>query len=282
MYKRQDQNLLSILQSREKSDILEAQQTISVFNDSRSELPVLKPPAAVLPDESATLNTTLFDYEKDVTVPPSGQKRTYKELEKATGMKDYSSLAPTLSDFLETVKSESNSKDEKGQQATSVPLMNEDMMSVNWADEAGFTQLELGEYIPEVLDTTISSPIPEKDLGIATFTREAIDSVNIKSSTDDSLQVINASSGIELYYVLAMTPVSESKDRYVFDGEAPFGIAVNQIPPIGNATHLQHGISADLSILQEGETYDFAYSLRDARLDSITTLTMVHLSLIHI
>ena len=154
--------------------------------------------------------------------------------------------------------------------------MNEDMMSVNWADEAGFTQLELGEYIPEVLDTTISSPIPEKDLGIATFTREVIDSVNIKSSIDDSIQVINESSGIELYYVLAMTPVSESKDRYVFDGEAPFGIAVNQIPPIGNATHLQHGISADLSILQEGETYDFAYSLRDARLDSITTLTMVH------
>ena len=140
----EDQNLLSILQSREKSDILEAQQTISAFNNSRSELPVLKPPYAVLPDESATLNTTLFDYEKDVVVPPSGQKRTYKELEKATGIKDYSSLAPTLSDFLETVKSESNSKDQKDQQATSVPLMNEDMMSVNWADEAGFTQLELG------------------------------------------------------------------------------------------------------------------------------------------
>ena len=190
----EDQNLLSILQSREKSDILEVQQTISVYNDSRSELPVLKPPAAVLPDESATLNTTLFDYEKDVIAPPPGQKRTYKELEKPTGIKDYSGLAPTLSDFLETVKSESNSKDEKGQQATSVPLMNEDMMSVNWADEAGFTQLELGEYIPEVLDTTISSPIPEKDLGIATFTREAIDSVNIKSSIDDSIQVINASS----------------------------------------------------------------------------------------
>ena len=71
----EDQNLLSILQSREQSDILEAQLTISVFNDSRSELPVLKPPAAVLPDESATLNTTLFDYEKDVTVPPSGPKK---------------------------------------------------------------------------------------------------------------------------------------------------------------------------------------------------------------
>jgi len=31
-----------------------------------------------------------------------------------------------------------------------------------------------------------------------------------------------------------------------------------------------------LANLQRGETFDFAYSLRDARLDSITTLTMVH------
>ena len=273
---KEDQNLLSILQSREKADILEAQQVVSVFNDSRSEASALKPPAAVFPDESATLNTVLFDYEKDVTIPSASQKRTYKDFEKSNNKRDYSGLAPTLSDFLESVKSESVPTNEKNQQATSVPLMNEDMMSVNWADEAGFTQLELGEYIPEVSDTVAVSLIPEKDSGIATFTREAIDSIKIKSTTNDSLQVINASSGIELYYVLAMTPVSENKDRYVFDGEAPFGIAVNQIPAVGNATHLQHGVSADLSILQEGETYDFAYSLRDARLDSITTLTMVH------
>ena len=70
--------------------------------------------------------------------------------------------------------------------------------------------------------------------------------------------------------------VSENKDRYVFDGEAPFGVAVNQIPSMGNATHLQHGVSADLATLERGKTYDFAYTLRDARLDSITTLTMVH------
>ena len=37
-----------------------------------------------------------------------------------------------------------------------------------------------------------------------------------------------------------------------------------------------NGISADLSSLKIGEVYDFAYSLRDARFDSITTLTMVH------
>ena len=81
---------------------------------------------------------------------------------------------------------------------------------------------------------------------------------------------------IDLYYVLAMTPSSGERDRYVFDGEAPFGVAVNQIPPKGDATHFQHGISANLANLTFGETFDFAYSLRDSRLDSITTLTMVH------
>ena len=81
---------------------------------------------------------------------------------------------------------------------------------------------------------------------------------------------------IDLYYVLAMTPASDTQDRYIFDGEAPFGVAVNQVPPMGEATHFQHGISANLLNLKRGETFDFAYSLRDARLDSITTLTMVH------
>ena len=273
----EEQDLLSILESRETVNILDAQPSIPSSVESRSEPVALKPPPAILPDESATLNTVLFDYEKDVTAPPKGQRQTYQDRDNGKlDKKDYSNLAPTLSDFLETIKDESPSSSQTNQEEISVPLINEDMMSVNWADEAGFTQLELGEYTPEIIDTSISSPIPEKDKGIATFTREAIDSINTQSDIDDSIEVINAGGEIELYYVLAMTPVSENKDRYVFDGEAPFGIAVNQIPPIGNATHLQHGISADLATLQKGETYDFAYSLRDARLDSITTLTMVH------
>lgn len=271
------QNILSILKSRQSFNILDSQQTVLDPEASRSEPISLTPPPAILPDESATLNTVLFDYEKDVTVPPKGQKQSYGyKTEETSDKKDFSNLAPTLSDFLETIKDESSSSSQINDEEISVPLINEDMMSVNWADEAGFTQLELGEYTPEIIDTAAVSPIPEKDIGIATFTRQAIDSINAQSDIEDSLQVINSESGIELYYVLAMTPVSENKDRYVFDGEAPFGIAVNQIPPIGKATHLQHGISADLATLQIGETYDFAYSLRDARLDSITTLTMVH------
>jgi len=269
----EEKDLLSLLQTRENADILYTQSN----NFTRSQADVLSPPSSILPNESASLNTVRFDYEKDVTTPPSGQREVYQDqTNKAENKKDYSALAPTLSDFLETIKDESSTVTDKNEEAISIPLMNEDMMSVNWADEAGFTQLELGEYIPEVTDTIQPSPIPEKDTGISSFTKEALDEIQIKSVIDDTLQMINENSGIDLYYVLAMTPVSENKDRYVFDGEAPFGIAVNQIPPIGSATHLQHGISADLAVLQSGETYDFAYSLRDARLDSITTLTMVH------
>ena len=34
---------------------------------------------------------------------------------------------------------------------------------------------------------------------------------------------------IDLYYVMVMTPSKGNKDRYVFDGEAPFGINVMQV-----------------------------------------------------
>ena len=269
----EQKDLFSVLQTRENAHVVDAQPE----SFTRSKADALSPSSASLPNESASLNTVRFDYEKDVTTPPLGQIELYQDqANKVENKKDYSALAPTLSDFLETIKDESSITTDKTEEAISIPLMNEDMMSVNWADEAGFTQLELGEYIPEVADTMPPSPIPEKDTGISSFTKEALDAIQTKSVIDDTLQIVNENSGIDLYYVLAMTPVSENKDRYVFDGEAPFGIAVNQIPPMGNATHLQHGISADLAVLQSGETYDFAYSLRDARLDSITTLTMVH------
>ena len=73
-----------------------------------------------------------------------------------------------------------------------------------------------------------------------------------------------------------MTPATGVRDRYVFDGEVPFGVAVNQIPPTGSATHFQHSISADIANLNPGEKYDFVYSLRDGYKDTITTFTMVH------
>ena len=268
--------LHSILKLRENANISPIQPNNEILEKSRSEAATLSPPPSAMPEESASLKPIPFDYEQDVTKPPSGQKELYKDQNViVNNKKDFSKLAPTLSDFLKTIKDES-SKTASQEEAIFVPSMNEDMESVNWADEAGFTQLELGEYVPEELDTSSSSLLPEIDTGISSFTKEALDAIQSSTVSDDTISLFDESGGIDLYYVLAMTPVSENKDRYVFDGEAPFGIAVNQIPPMGIATHLQHGISADLATLQRGTTYDFAYSLRDARLDSITTLTMVH------
>ena len=75
---------------------------------------------------------------------------------------------------------------------------------------------------------------------------------------------------------MVMTPSKGIKDRYVFDGESPFGINVNQVPPMGEPTHFQHRVSANIKYLRRGNDYDFAYTLKEKVSDSVTTLTMVH------
>ena len=271
-------NLHSVIKSRQKADILEPQLSMNDYLPSRLEEKTLQPPNPVVAEKTPSPIPVKIKNKRDWTSKPTGDEPYSKKSSASGNQKDFSMLSPTLGDFLESVKDEliDDSKSEKDK--TSIPTMNEDMESVNWADEAGFTQLELGEYIPEAHDSSIvRSPIPNKDTGIAGFTKEALkDSLNPIIVNEDSLIEYDNVNKIDLYYVLALTPVSSTRDRYVFDGEAPFGVAVNQIPSMGNATHLQHGVSADLATLERGETYDFAYSLRDARLDSITTLTMVH------
>ena len=244
----------------------------------RNEAKALEPPIDNSNDKIATLKPVDIVYEKDVTSLPLGQEEpNINKTERMKVKKDYSMLAPTLGDFLSSIEDSNSNKKNVLEEKTSIPLFNDDMKSINWADEAGFTQLDLGEYVPDTSDTSSVPKIPGKDVEIATFTEEAITALNKKNETKDTLVTIDQHSGkIDLYYVMALTPVSETKDRYVFDGEAPFGVAVNQVPALGEPTHLQHGISADLATLKKGEAYDFAYSLRDARLDSITTLTMVH------
>ena len=51
---------------------------------------------------------------------------------------------------------------------------------------------------------------------------------------------------------MVMTPSKGNKDRYVFDGEAPFGINVMQVPPMGEATHFQHSVSQQIQIFYAG------------------------------
>ena len=115
------------------------------------------------------------------------------------------------------------------------------------------------------------------DDGVITFSNAVKEVIAFEPVNQDITQFEPVEGEIDLYYVLAITPaINDTKDRYVFDGEAPFGVSVNQLPQIGKPTHFQHGVSANLNGLRPGETFDFAYSLRNVKTDSVTTLIMVH------
>ena len=274
----EEENLNILMQHRTKRKISINKPSVNNYDSSRLEEKVLDPPTTSSNDNhSASLNDPLIYYDRKVPSLPNKQYQITDKKKNQSKTKDgYGELSPTLSDFLATIKDETTRDKNLIDETVSVPSMNDDMKSINWADEAGFTQLNLGEYISQEVDSIETSPIPNQDTGIVQFTEQAIESLKPSLVNDDTLLDFDLSEGIDLYYVLAMTPVSETRDRYVFNGEAPFGVSVNQIPSIGQATHLQHGISADFGILDRGRSYDFAYSLRDSRLDSITTLTMVH------
>ena len=271
-------NIGDILSKRRDAEVYTAQQILSHnLPSSRIEKEQLSPPPPPLIDEAATLKPVAMYNDQDLTSLPDGQNEVYGTInDKVDNQVKYDSLAPTLGDFLASVKKDKpeGSSDIK---RVAVPNMNKEMESVTWADEAGFTQVNLGEYISnETENDSVQSPIPEKDKGLSTFTKTVQEALIPTIVDVDTTLDMQSENEIDLYYVLAMTPASDTKDRYIFDGEAPFGVAVNQVPPMGKATHFQHGISANLANLKRGESYDFAYSLRDARLDSITTLTMVH------
>ena len=220
-------------------------------------------------------NTKILENKSLTGAPRTSQKLFYKKPDKGLENKDYKKLTPTLGDFLAQIK-KNNKQQTETDLKTTIPQIDYDMKSVSWADEAGFTYLDLEEYNIEEIDTIKSDPIPIPDTVITKFTTEAKQMLSIKSERSDSIMNLKNNNEIDLYYVLAMTPATETRDRYIFDGEAPFGIAVNQVPPTGSATHFQHGVSANLSNLIPGEKYDFAYSLRDGHKDTITTLTMTH------
>jgi hypothetical protein len=271
-------NIGDILSKRRDAEVYTAQPVLSHnLPSSRIEKDQLPPPPPPLIDEAATLKPIAMYNDQDLTSLPDDQSEVYGTInDKVDNQVKYDSLAPTLGDFLASVKTD-KPKGSSDIKRVAVPKMNKEMESVTWADEAGFTQVNLGEYISkETENDSVQSPIPEKDKGLSTFTKTVQEALIPTIVNVDTTLDMQSENEIDLYYVLAMTPASDTKDRYIFDGEAPFGVAVNQVPPMGKATHFQHGVSANLANLKRGESYDFAYSLRDARLDSITTLTMVH------
>jgi len=195
---------------------------------------------------------------------------------------------PTLVDYLnEAGIVKRSNRDNK----VDIPDQTNDMDSKVWAARASVKIEQVDSTLFATKDSVYNNPIPDEDNEVAfhktifgpsdsvytiatwedtvrnTLVPEPIDLSNRDESDDRS---------IDLYYVMVMTPSKGVKDRYVFDGEAPFGINVNQIPPMGEPTHFQHSVSANIKYLRRGNDYDFAYTLKEKVSDSVTTLTMVH------
>ncbi len=195
---------------------------------------------------------------------------------------------PTLVDYLNEAgivkKSKPSAKIE-------IPNQSNDMNSKIWAAKASVKIEQVDSTLSVTKDSVFLNPIPDEDNEVA-FHKTIFgpsDSVSTTATWEDTVrntlvpEKIDLSSrdvsdnrSIDLYYVMIMTPSKGLRDRYVFDGEAPFGINVNQIPPMGEPTHFQHSVSANIKYLRRGNDYDFAYTLKEKVSDSVTTLTMVH------
>jgi len=267
--------IAELIDKRKSATLYESQSASLDAEPNPKELSSIPPPPPPVSGELASLKPKELKNGVDATSIPENGSFVHASSSEVSAKSAVANLTPTLGDYLASVKKDTPDIDSTGEKIA-VPVVNEDMESVSWADEAGFEQVDLGQFVEEGVPVDTTSPIPGQDAGIATFSETAKESVMPEPNRIDSTKNYVSEDGVDLYYVLAMTPVGETKDRYVFDGEAPFGVAVNQVPATGEATHFQHGISANLANLNRGQTYDFAYSLRDARTDSITTLTMVH------
>ena len=194
---------------------------------------------------------------------------------------------PTLVDYLNEA---GIVKKPKFQKKIDIPNESSDMSSGIWAAKASVKVEQIDSTMLSSNDSIFKNPIPDEDKEIA-FHKTVFgpsDSSIVSETWDDTLRSVLVPEsidlsekerdkvGIDLYYVMVMTPSKGNRDRYVFDGEAPFGINVVQVPPMGQPTHFQHSVSANTSYLRRGNDYDFAYTLKEQLSDSITTLTMVH------
>ena len=195
---------------------------------------------------------------------------------------------PTLVDYLNQA---GIVKKSKPYNKIDIPNQTNDMDSKIWAARASVKIEKVDSTLFATKDSVYNNPIPDEDNEVA-FHKTIFgpsDSLSTIATWEDTVrntlvpEPINLSNGdesddksIDLYYIMVMTPFKGVKDRYVFDGESPFGINVNQVPPMGEPTHFQHSVSANIKYLRRGNDYDFAYTLKEKVSDSVTTLTMVH------
>ena len=207
---------------------------------------------------------------------------------KSAGYRQKNIEGPTLVDYLNEAGIVKKSKtDDK----VEIPKKSDDMDSKIWAAKASVKTEQVDSTLLISKDLVIVNPIPDEDKEVA-FHKTIFgpsDSISTSNTWEDTVRNAlvpepidlsgdddSSDRSIDLYYVMVMAPSKGEKDRYVFDGEAPFGINVNQVPPMGEPTHFQHSVSANISYLRRGNDYDFAYTLKEQISDSVTTLTMVH------
>ena len=271
-----ESSLQSILKSRKNAVALKPLEISSTKPFSRFEAPESPPADKNLFPKIDNVEKKIISSNKNLTsLPKTKQNLFYQKTKKIENQKKYNMLSPTIGDFLTEIQ-KNNKKQIQNDLKIAIPKENIDMKSVNWADEAGFTYMDITEYTVKQIDTVKPNPIPILDTAIANFVDEAKQFLIDDSESQDLTVIQKSENEIDLYYVMVMTPATETRDRYIFDGEAPFGVSVSQVPPTGKATHFQHGVSANLANLNPGDKYDFAYSLRDGYKDTITTFTMVH------
>ena len=152
---------------------------------------------------------------KELTSLPYDYKEVQFKKKRSTTPrnKDLDVLTPTLGDYLASIEATEAQLKETDIERTGVPKATQEMHSERWADEAGFEQADLGEYIPEMDDASKTPVVPALDDGVVTFTNTVLEVIAFKPVTQGISQFEPVEGEIDLYYVLAITPaVSESKD----------------------------------------------------------------------
>jgi hypothetical protein len=268
------------------SDVLISEARGQLLNGRVSFLSNSKGNKVVLPFDSGDVEFLQFDGEAfSLSQCPDGEMAHFTEtnpsafykklIEEEKNIKQ----SVTLADFINQAN---NDKEQATVALTKVPKILSEMTLGESELQSNRDKIDIVEadLIPEnpILPPNEKKKIPALDKGLSVFFQEVKDSIKQQTQGDENLEILPSldPKSIDLYFAQVMTPIQENTKRFIFDGESPFGVGAHAMPHQGKPSHILHNISANIAHLERGTVYDYAYSLRKARLDSITTISMVH------